>query len=172
MSKAAVWTKTQSLVLLQHVIMVKNTWNELLETTLCQESRILGKTNVLSRCIVCLDKIQAAITKGEETPSFTDWYILPSNLRRSSSCNSFSLNWKKMIVEITTFTKTATCNSNLYIFINLFRVVVKDITKERNLTCYHARNADLTTIFSLKVYKKGDISRKRAKSLCSFQAAK
>ena len=44
-----------------------------LETTLCQESRILGKTNVISRCIVCLDKIQASINNGEENPSFTDW---------------------------------------------------------------------------------------------------
>ena len=42
-------------------------------TTYCQESRILGKSNVLSRCIVCLDKIQAAINNGEENPSFTDW---------------------------------------------------------------------------------------------------
>lgn len=44
-----------------------------LETTLCQESRILGKTNVISRCIVCLDKIQASINNGDENPSFTDW---------------------------------------------------------------------------------------------------
>ena len=44
-----------------------------LETTLCQESRILGKTNVISRCIVCLDKIQASINNGDDNPSFTDW---------------------------------------------------------------------------------------------------
>ena len=63
-----------------------------LETTLCQDSRLLGKTNILSRCIVCLDKIQAAINNGEETPTFTDWYLLPVTLRRSSSCTSFSMN--------------------------------------------------------------------------------
>lgn len=44
-----------------------------LETTVC--CRIMGKSSVVSRCIVSLEPVQA-LARGEENPTWTEWHPL------------------------------------------------------------------------------------------------
>lgn len=62
-----------------------------LEMTVCHDGRLIsmvGRSEVLSRCIVPLDTVQTALANGEDCPTVTDWYRLPrvkADHRRSLS---------------------------------------------------------------------------------------
>ena len=69
-----------------------------LELTVYQTGRLLGRPQVLSRTIIGMGAIQAAVNQGEENPTVTDWYPLPTGssssngwgISRSSSSSSFN----------------------------------------------------------------------------------
>ncbi len=67
----AIFEETLTYLLPPHELKMRR-----LETSVCQEARLLGANSALLSCVIGLESIQEALLKGEDTPTVTNWYFL------------------------------------------------------------------------------------------------